>query len=39
MDPLLQATQTLFGTEENRLFPPLAGAHVPCAARRVIIFI
>ena len=33
MDPLLQATQTLFGTEENRLFPPLAGAHVPRAAR------
>lgn len=33
MDPLLQATQTLFGTQENRLFPPLAGAHVPCAAK------
>ena len=33
MDPLLQATQTLFGTEKNRLFPPLAGAHVPCAAK------
>ena len=33
MDTLLQATQTLFGTEKNRLFPPLAGAHVPCAAK------
>ena len=33
MDPLLQATQTLFGTEKNRFFPPLAGAHVPCAAK------
>ena len=33
MDPLLQATQTLFGTEEDRLFPPLAGAHVPCATK------
>ena len=33
MDPLLQATQTLFGTEKDRCFPPLAGAHVPCAAK------
>ena len=33
MDHLLKATETLFGTEKSRFFPPLAGAHVPCAAK------
>lgn len=31
MDHLLKATEALFGTEKNRHYPPLAGAHVPCA--------
>ena len=33
VDPLLRATQSLFGTDSDRNFPPLAGAHVPCAAK------
>ena len=32
MDHLLKATESLFGTEKKRHFPPLAGAHVPCAS-------
>lgn len=30
-DPLLGATEVLFGTEANRRFPPLPGAYVVCA--------
>ena len=33
--PLLEATEALFGNVDNRKerFPPLPGAHVPCAAK------
>ena len=35
VNPLLEATEALFGNVDNRksLFPPLPGAHVPCAAK------
>lgn len=33
--PLLEATERLFGTDEQRRFPPLPGALVPCAEKNV----
>ena len=34
--PLLDATERLFGTDEQRRFPPLPGALVPCAEKNCI---
>ena len=31
MDPLLAATEKLFGTEKNRHFPVVSGGHLACA--------
>lgn len=33
--PLLDATERLFGTEEQRRFPPMPGAHVICANKDI----
>ena len=34
IDPLLEATQALFGTADSRHFPIIAGAHVACAMKK-----
>ena len=33
IEPLLRASQSLFGTVSHRRFPLMAGAHVPCAIK------
>lgn len=33
MEPLIGATQELFGTEHDRKFPVVSGGHVPCAVK------
>jgi histidine decarboxylase len=35
IEPLLEATQQLFGTVDKRLFPLQPGAHVPCAGKNI----
>ena len=36
INPLLKASQALFGTNRKRHFPFIPGAHVPCAGRFII---
>jgi len=33
VDPLLKASKALYGTADDRRYPILAGAHVPCAVK------
>lgn len=33
--PLIDATRRLFGTRDNKRFPLLPGAHVPCATKNI----
>ena len=37
MNPIINATESLFGTKENRIYPIMPGSHVPCVAKQITV--